>query len=122
MRRKRRCYIAGALTADSFTYLANCHRMIQTAERLRRFGYSVYVPCLDVLMAIMFGNATHEAYSGNSLPWLEAADFVCLVPESENGDSVGTQREIGRAVVKGIPIYETPEEAMAKEPTEIEEP
>ena len=95
-------YVAGKLNADAPNYIKNCHAMITKAERIRRFGFSVYVPCLDFLSGLVAGDYEYSDYFENNIAWLECADFLFVCPHSE--DSTGTQAEIEHAKKKGIPI------------------
>lgn len=100
----KKVYVAGKLNADAVGYLHNCHKMMSTAELLKEAGYSVYVPCLDLLMGIAFGWQRYEDYFDNSQPWLEVSDALFLTPDWET--SSGTIREIERAWSKDIPVFD----------------
>jgi len=103
-RSMKKVYVAGKLNADAVGYLFNCHKMLETAELLREAGYSVFVPCLDLIMGIKFGWENYEEYFNNSQPWLQAADAVFLVPGWET--STGTAKEIATAQSCGIPVFD----------------
>jgi hypothetical protein len=96
-------YVAGKLNAMAPEYLRNCHRMMRQAERLRKAGCSVFIPCLDMLMGVFTGKWNYEDYFNNSQPWLEVADamFVCKDYKGSNG----TEKEIDRAEKARIPIF-----------------
>jgi hypothetical protein len=98
-----RIYVAGKLNAMAPEYLRNCHKMMRQAERLRKKGFSVFVPCLDLLMGLMTGLWCYDAYFSNSQPWLEVSDamFVCKGWQGSNG----TEKEIARANELGVPIF-----------------
>lgn len=100
---KKRIYIAGKLNADAVGYIKNIHKMIKTAKEVRDAGYSVYVPCNDILEGIQNGDFDYEDFFGNSQPWLLASDAVVLVPGWET--SPGTKRELDLAAENNIPIY-----------------
>ncbi len=95
-------YVAGKLNDSAVGYIKNMHRMIDHANTIRKMGYSVYVPCLDILMGLVFGDYEYGDYFNNSQPWLEKADIVYVIPGSEM--SVGTQKEIKLAEASGIPV------------------
>ena len=76
MKRRTRIYVAGPLNALACDYLKNVHQMMQCAEALRKKGYSVYVPALDLLMGLTFGNYEYGDYFENSQPWLDASDAM----------------------------------------------
>lgn len=99
----RRVYVAGKLNDNAVGYIRNCHRMIQWAEAVRKLGFSVYVPCLDLLMGLQVGVFNYDDYFNNSQPWLDVSDVVFVCPGWE--DSKGTRREIERAKENGIPVY-----------------
>lgn len=100
----KKVYVAGKLNADAVGYLHNCHKMINTAEILRESGYSVFVPCLDLIMGIAFGWESYEMYFNNSQPWLKASDAVFLVEGWET--SKGTIKEIETAQANNIPVFD----------------
>jgi hypothetical protein len=96
-------YIAGALNSDAVGYIKNMHRMIEWADKVRRAGFSVYVPCVDFLMGLQMGNYEYNDYFDNGQPWLEVSNAIFLVPEWK--DSKGTLNEIKRAKKLNIPVY-----------------
>jgi nucleoside 2-deoxyribosyltransferase len=98
----KKVYIAGKLNGHAVDYIKNVHAMVKAANTIRKLGYSVYIPCLDLLSGLIDGNMDYEDYFENNLPWLESADILFILPNSE--DSKGTQKEICRAVALGIPV------------------
>ena len=111
--RLARVYVAGPLNAMAIDYINNCRSMMQAADELRVMGYSVYVPCLDLLMGLAVRNEwDYEDYFGNSQPWLMAADAVYLCPGWE--DSKGTRREKALADQLGIPTFTSTRELFVK--------
>ena len=117
----RRIYIAGKLNDLAVDYLLNVHKMMVTAEEVRKAGYSIYVPAIDLLMGIAFGYTKYEDYFNNSQPWLEASDAVFLTPGWET--SKGTEKEIKTALEKKIPVFDNLTEMnnyfLVKNPTGI---
>jgi hypothetical protein len=99
----KRVYVAGKLNDDACGYIKNVHKMIIWAEKVRKLGFAVFVPGLDFLQGVIFGNWEYTDYFDNSQPWLDAADAVFLVPGWEQ--SKGTSLEIARAKRKNIPVY-----------------
>ena len=99
----KRVYVAGKLNDDACGYIVNVHRMIIWAEKVRKLGFAVFVPGLDFLQGIVFGNWEYRDYFDNSQPWLDASDAVFLTPGWEA--SKGTIREIERAKSQGIPVF-----------------
>lgn len=103
---KRRVYIAGALNAsNAILYLQNVSRMMEWANAVMDSGYAVFVPALDLLMCIKFGDYDYEKVFQNSQPFLAVCDAVFLVPQHEA--SPGTQREIAYAKSLGIPVFDS---------------
>ena len=96
-------YIAGALSGDSPAYISNCSKMIKYSEMVRRNGYSVFIPCLDVLQGIVMGDLEFDDYFNNSFEILSRCDAIYLVPGWEN--SKGTKREMELADLRNIPIF-----------------
>ena len=99
----KRVYVAGKLSDNHIEYVKHVHRMIIWAEKIRQLGFSVYVPGLDFLYGIVFGNLEYLDYFTNSQPWLDVSDAIFLVPGWET--SAGTKKEIERATKQGIPVY-----------------
>jgi len=104
----KKIYCAGKLNDHAVGYIKNLHRMITAANKIQRLGYSVYVPCLDILCGIVDGKMEYHDYFENNLPWLESSDaiYVCEGYES----SKGTLAEIAHAEELGIPVYYSVEE------------
>lgn len=98
----KRIYIAGPLNAGAVEYLRNVSRMIQVGISVRRVGYAVFVPALDLLMGIVDGAFSYNDYAENNLAWLEVSDAVLVLPGYE--ESKGTLAEIKRASELGIPV------------------
>lgn len=95
-------YLAGKLNDNAVGYIKNMHNMIKVADRLRRQGHSVFVPCLDFLMGLVAGDYEYKDYTDNNMAWLEVCDCVIVMPDSEN--SKGTQAEIAKAKELGISV------------------
>ena len=108
----KRVYVAGKLNDDACGYIKNVHRMIIWAEKIRKLGFAVYVPGLDFLQGVVFGNYEYSDYFDNSQPWLDVSDAMFLVPGWKT--SKGTGLEIARAKRKNIPVY-TDLEILIKE-------
>lgn len=99
----KRVYVAGKLNDDACGYITNVHNMIIWAEKVRKLGFAVFVPGLDFLQGVVFGNWGYKDYFNNSQSWLDAADAVFLTPGWES--SKGTAREIERAKSQNIPVF-----------------
>jgi hypothetical protein len=96
-------YVAGKLNDSACGYIKNIHRMIKEAYKLRRLGYSVYVPCVDILEGIVSGDFEYLDYFDNSQPWLLSSDAIYCCPGWES--SKGTLREIETAKANNIPVF-----------------
>ena len=107
---KYKIYVAGPLNAMAVDYLKNVSNMMTEAEHLRRLGFSIYVPAIDLLMGIKFGYTGYNDYFDNSQPWLKAADAVYLCKGWEN--SKGTKAEMETAMANGIPVFDNPDELV----------
>jgi Domain of unknown function (DUF4406) len=101
----KRVYVAGKLNDQAVGYIKNCHNMISMADTIQKLGFSVFVPCLDFLSGLVCGNYEYQDYADNNMAWLECADYVYVMPDSEN--SKGTQAEIKQAETLGIPVVYT---------------
>jgi hypothetical protein len=99
----KKIYIAGKLNDDAVGYIKNMHKMIKTAKAAREAGFSVYVPCVDILEGLVDGNFTYKDFFDNSQPWLLASDGVLLTPGWETSE--GTKREIKLAEDNNIPVF-----------------
>ena len=98
----KKIYVAGALNSDAVGYIRNLHSMISYSNKLRRKGYSVFVPGLDILMGLLDGNFDYQDYFENSQPWLVVSDIMFVCPGWES--SKGTMKEIELAKKSSIPI------------------
>lgn len=99
----KKVYIAGKLNApNACDYIKNIHNMIQYSEKVRKLGFAVFVPAIDFMLGVMFGNWEYNDYFSNSQPWLECSDYVFVCPGWETSE--GTKKEIKRAEELGIPV------------------
>ena len=103
--RRKRVYVAGKLNDMACAYIQNVYKMCTAAERVRKAGFAVFVPGIDLVMGLIHGNWTYEDYFENSQPWLDASDAVFVTASWKT--SVGTRREIERAEAQGIPVFYT---------------
>lgn len=99
----KKVYISGKLNDETIGYIKNMHKMMEYAEKVKKLGFAVFVPCLDVLMGIKFGNYTYKDYADNNMAWVEVSDILFVCPGFET--SKGTKAEIKRAMEFGIPVY-----------------
>jgi hypothetical protein len=98
-----RIYLAGKYSDDNILgCLNNIHNGIKTAAGIIKEGNEVFCPWLDYQFHFFDKTLTKQDYQRNSMAWVEVADELWVMPDSEN--SGGTQREIARAKELGIPI------------------
>lgn len=102
--RTPKIYIAGKLNDMAVDYIKNVHKMIQCSEIVRKAGFAVFVPAIDVLNGFVHGDWEYKDYFDNSQPWLLAADAIFLCPGWES--SKGTQREKALAQEHEIPTFD----------------
>jgi hypothetical protein len=96
-------YIAGKLNNMACEYITNVHNMCVWSDKVRRLGFSVYIPGIDFLMGMIFGDWVYDDYFNNSQPWLYVSDAVFVCPGWESSE--GTKREIASAKERGIPVF-----------------
>lgn len=101
----KRVYIAGKLNADAVDYIKNVHKMIYYANIIQKMGFSVFVPCLDLLLGMVDGNWNYDDYFNNNQSWLDVSDIVFVCPNFEGSN--GTIKEITRAKELGISVCYT---------------
>lgn len=97
-------YVAGALRSDIPGYISNIHKMIIMAEKIRRAGFAVFIPCLDILQGIVMGDLLFHDYFQNSFAIILRCDAIFLTPGWENSE--GTKDEVDRAEQRGIPVFD----------------
>jgi hypothetical protein len=105
---KVRVYIAGRLNADNACdYIKNVHRMVIWGEKVRRAGFSVYVPGIDLLVGLIMGDMVYTDYFENSQPWLLASHAMFLTPDWEvDNKTNGTGKEKETAKANDIPVFD----------------
>jgi len=99
----KKIYIAGKLNDHAVGYIKNLHIMIKAANTIRKLGFSVFVPCLEVLCGMIDGEMEYEDYLLNNIPWMEQADAILVLPNWEG--SKGVKYELECAAKCNIPIY-----------------
>jgi len=100
---KKKIYIAGKLNDMACDYITNVHKMIIWSECVRKEGFAVFVPGIDFLQGLVFGDWEYSDYFDNSQPWLAASDAIFVTPGWE--ESEGTKREMKLAKELNIPIF-----------------
>ncbi len=101
----KRVYVAGKLNGPACEYIQNMHKMIKYGVAIKNMGFSIFVPCLDILLGIFAGSFTYEDFFKNNVTWLEVADILFVLPGWET--SPGTKKEIEVARGFGIPVVFT---------------
>ena len=96
-------YIAGKLNSDACGYIQNLHKMIKSAEDVRKEGFAVFIPGIDLLVGLVNGNWKYDDYFDNSQPWLKASNGMYVLDNWR--ESKGTIREIKNARNWKIPIF-----------------
>jgi hypothetical protein len=105
-------YIAGRLSGDPPSYLANVHEFCATARTLIDLGYCPINPAADMLEGIMSGVVMGtDVYQQRSLdllrllPGQDACVLVIAAYHLDGRPSLGTAREVAEAARLGIPVY-----------------
>lgn len=103
----KRVYVAGSYNAPNIVEaLDNMRRGMKASVAVLLAGYAPFCPWLDhhyQLMKDEEATITREMYQAQSMAWLEVSDAILVLPGSLA--SGGTQREIARALEKGIPVF-----------------
>ena len=109
----KRIYVAGTLNDMACGYIQNVHNMIKDAEEVRKAGFSIFVPGIDLLCGIVNGDWNYKDYFDNSQPWLDASHAV-YVRGDDWAQSSGTVKEIKRAKRQKIPLFFKCENGLEK--------
>lgn len=99
----KRIYIAGKLNDMACDYIQNVHQMIIWSEKVRKLGFAVYVPGIDFVQGLIFGNWNYDDYFNNSQAWLDVSNALFVTPGWE--ESKGTIREIASSKARGLPVF-----------------
>ena len=105
-------YISGPMMSEGNAY-TNISNAIIAGSFARNRGWSVIVPHLDCLYAMVTGIADAEYYLDNDLNVLSRCDAVLVLPykkEYSDGDGgpmrqTGTSRELDFAEDQSIPVF-----------------
>lgn len=104
---RKRVYVAGAYSADNVLgVLDNMRRGMVLSKDVFRAGFAPWCPWMDYHYQLLLQEGetlTIQDYYEYSMAWLEVADAVLVVPNSEH--SKGTQAEIARALELSIPVF-----------------
>jgi hypothetical protein len=99
---KKLIYIAGKLNSDACGYIKNVHAMVKHAEKVRKLGCSVAVPCLDLIHGLICGDHGYSDYFENNIEIMKRCDAVALVPNWKTSE--GAKKEIKVAHDLNMPI------------------
>jgi hypothetical protein len=104
MATRKRVYVAGAYSAPTvIEVMANMRRGLALSAEAVAAGFAVYSPWCDCLLHFLHRFELEECYA-YSMPWLEVADAVLVVPEGAY-QSRGTTAELARAGELQIPVF-----------------
>ena len=102
----KRVYVAGSYSADDvMDVLDNMRIGMRAGTEVLLAGHAPFVPWFDYHFQLQLRDKeklTKGDYYRYSLAWLEVADVLYVLPNSEK--SVGVQAEIQKAKELGIPI------------------
>lgn len=100
MSRIRVVYVSGPISAETADgVLANVHRAMEVAAKLRDAGLGVILPHLSVYWDRRCP-APYERWMAMDFILLEAADALLRLAPSP-----GTDREVAHAAARGIPVF-----------------
>lgn len=93
-----RVYISGPYTQGDT--LLNIRDAILAAEEVRAAGHAPFVPHLTAFWH-MLTPRPYEDWMQMDLEWVLGSEAVIRLP----GESLGADREVAQAQLKGIPVY-----------------
>lgn len=102
----KKVYVAGPLRAKEFSQtIKNISKLMEIGEEVRLNGFATFVPALDLLMGIKFGDYEMGDYMDNGLAWLSASDALLLTGDWDL--SAGCLAELDLAEELDIPVFFT---------------
>lgn len=107
--RQTRVYVAGPIKKGDRA--ENLRRGIEAGERLHAAGYVVFIPHLNELWQAQHPHTWTE-WLEHDLEWVSQCDAVLRI----DGESEGADLEVTFAEVRGIPVFRTHEDLVAKLP------
>lgn len=96
-------YIAGKLSDLPPDYIENLRKMTLTDGELRRLGFAVINPGLDIITGLVVGGLRYDDYFGNNSALLLKSDAVFFMDSWRL--SSGAKAEHALAHKNRIPIY-----------------
>lgn len=125
MKKQLRVYVAGAYSDDNVGgVLRNIGRGQYWTTRLFDKGLAPFCPWLDkeFVFALWEKPVDVQKFYDYSMRWLEVSDAVFVVPNVEGmknwEQSVGTKKEINRAIELQIPVFLTEEALLNYDPVD----
>src|SRR5262245_27076743 len=101
MTRRTRVYVAGPITGSG-NLLVNVHVAVRAGTTLLKRGYAPYVPHLSCYWEMMAGDEfTYEDWLALDIAYLDTCDALLRL----DGKSSGADREVARAIEKGLRVY-----------------
>lgn len=97
-------YVAGPMNSSG-RLMANVREACRIASILRREGFSVYLPHLNVLWELAEGSEPDHFWLDNDFAWIGRSDALLRL----EGESKGGDLEVAYAKGKGIPVYDARE-------------
>lgn len=91
-------YIAGPYSKGDTVH--NIHAALQAAETVVGLGCEPYIPHLTAFWHLVVPH-NYEFWMARDEAWLLKCDAVLRIP----GESEGADREVGVALLHGIPVY-----------------
>jgi len=95
-----RVYVAGPYSGGDVAL--NVRRAILAGEALLARGHSSYIPHLTHFWQLLVPHA-YEVWLEQDLVWLEQCEAVLRL----SGESLGADREVAIARLRGIPVYDS---------------
>jgi hypothetical protein len=104
-----RVYIAGPIGANDDGRRARIDAAIGAGARLLAAGLAPFVPHLWAGACNADGLATYEQWMAYDFAFLDVCDALLRIP----GHSPGADREVQRAVARGIPVFHAEADLLA---------
>lgn len=111
-------YVAGPYSSENHLgVLDNMRNGMRAATQVLVAGYAPFCPWMDFHYQLMLGSYERlsvEDYYAYSMAWLEVSDVMLVIPGWEQ--SKGTNAELAKAKILGIPVVFSFAELLAKMP------
>ncbi len=97
----KRIYIAGPIGANDDGRRARVESAVNAGAELLRLGFAPFVPHLWAAACNADPLLNYEQWMAYDFAFLDACDAVLRIP----GHSPGADREVARAIERGIPVF-----------------